>query len=155
MRIALFQPDIPQNTGNIFRLAACLDFPVDIIEPTGFLFDDAKLKRSMMDYIQKLKYKRHTDWDSFLIWVKESNFRLILLTTKSNKPYCEYKFQLNDILLFGQESSGVPNNIHKIVDERLTIPMISGLRSLNISSAVAIVASEACRQLGLFYSKKY
>ena len=153
MRVALFQPDIPQNTGNIFRLAACLEIPVDIIEPTGFLFDDAKLKRSMMDYIQKLKYKRHTDWDSFLIWVKESNFRLILLTTKSNKPYCEYKFQLNDILLFGQESSGVPNNIHKIVDERLTIPMVSGLRSINISSSVAMVAGEACRQLGLFHIK--
>ena len=153
MRVALFQPDIPQNTGNIFRLAACLEIPVDIIEPTGFLFDDAKLKRSMMDYMQKLKYKRHTDWDSFLIWVKKSNFRLILLTTKSNKPYCEYEFQFNDILLFGQESAGVPDNIHKIVDERLTIPMINGLRSLNISSAVAMVAGEACRQLELFHIK--
>ena len=153
MRVALFQPDIPQNTGNIFRLAACLEIPVDIIEPTGFLFNDAKLKRSMMDYMQKLKYKRHTDWDSFLIWVKERNFRLILLTTKSNKPYCEYEFQLNDILLFGQESAGVPDNIHKIVDERLAIPMINGLRSLNISSAVAMVAGEACRQLGLFHIK--
>ena len=150
MRIALFQPDIPQNTGNIFRLAACLEIPVDIIEPTGFLFDNTKLKRSMMDYMQKLKYKRHTDWDAFSIWVKESNLRLILLTTKSNKPYCEYEFQLNDILLFGQESAGVPDNIHKIVDERLAIPMINGLRSLNISSAVAMVAGEACRRLGLF-----
>ena len=153
MRIALFQPDIPQNTGNIFRLAACLEIPVDIIEPTGFLFDNTKLKRSMMDYMQKLKYKRHTDWDAFSIWVKESNLRLILLTTKSNKPYCEYEFQLNDILLFGQESAGVPDNIHKIVDERLAIPMINGLRSLNISSAVAMVAGEACRQLGLFHIK--
>ena len=153
MRIALFQPDIPQNTGNIFRLAACLQIPVDIIEPAGFLFNEAKLKRSMMDYIQKLKYKRHTDWDTFLIWVKERNCRLILLTTKSNKPYYEYEFQLNDILLFGQESAGVPDNIHKIVDERLIIPMINGLRSLNISSAVSMVAGEACRQLGLFHIK--
>ena len=153
MRVALFEPDIPQNTGNIFRLAACLEIPVDIIEPTGFLFDDARLKRSMMDYMQKLKYKRHTDWDSFLIWVKKSNFRLILLTTKTKKPYSEYKFQLNDILLFGQESAGVPDNIHKIVDERLTIPMASGLRSINVSSSVAIASGEACRQLGLFHIK--
>ena len=153
MRIAIFQPNIPQNTGNIFRIAACLDIPVDIIEPTGFLFNDAKFKRSMMDYMQKLKYKRHIDWDSFFIWVKKSNFRLILLTTKSNKPYSEYEFQLNDILLFGQESAGVTENIHKIVDERLTIPMVSGLRSINVSSSVAMVAGEACRQLGLFHIK--
>ena len=103
--------------------------------------------------MQKLKYKRHIDWDAFLIWVRKGNFRLILLTTKSNKPYCEYEFQLNDILLFGQESAGVPENIHKIVVERLTIPMVSGLRSINVSSSVAMVTGEACKQLGLLHIK--
>ena len=150
MRIALFQPDIPQNTGNIFRLAACLALSVDIIEPTRFLFNDNKLKRSMMDYFQHLNYKRHLDWDSFFQWSKDNNYRLILLTTKSKKIYTYYKFQLNDILLFGQETAGVPDKIHKIVDEELTIPMVDGLRSINLSSSVAIVAGEACRQLGLF-----
>ena len=153
MRIALYQPDIPQNTGNIFRLAACLGLSVDIIEPTGFLFNENKFKRSMMDYMQHLEYKRHLDWDSFLKWVKKNNFRLVLLTTKSNIPYSNYKFHLNDILLFGQESAGIPDDIHKIVDERLTIPMVSGLRSINVSSSVAIVAGEACKQLKLFYEK--
>ena len=150
MRIALFQPDIPQNTGNIFRLAACLGLTIDIIEPTGFLFDDKKLKRSMMDYMKHLTFKRHLDWDSFLIWVKKNNLRLILLTTKSSKPYINYNFKNNDILLFGQESSGVPKEVHKVVNERLIIPMLSGLRSINVSSSVAIVAAEACKQLKLF-----
>ena len=151
MKIALYQPDIPQNTGNIFRLAACLKIPVDIIEPAGFLFNDKRFKRSMMDYIERLECKRHLDWDSFIKWVKKNNHRLILFTTKSTKPYTKYKFKLNDILLFGRESAGIPENIHKIVDERLTIPMASGLRSINVSSSVAIVVGEACRQLGLFH----
>ena len=106
-----------------------------------------------MDYIQRLEYKRHLDWDSFIKWSKEKNFRLILLTTKSILPYINYNFQVNDILLFGRESAGVPENIHKIVDQKLIIPMINGLRSINVSSSVAIVAAEACRQLGLFNIK--
>jgi len=150
MRIALFQPDIPQNTGNIFRLAACLGLEVDIIEPAGFLFDNKKLERSAMDYIKHVKYKRHVDWDSFLIWINENDYKLILLTTKSKKIYTKYKFTNKDVLLFGQESRGVPENVHDIVEERLTIPMVKGLRSYNISNAVSIAASEACRQLGLF-----
>ena len=150
MRIALYQPDIPQNTGNIFRLAACLGVAVDIIEPTGFLFNENKFKRAMMDYMKSLEYKRHLDWNSFFNWVKNNNHRLVLLTTKSSKSYCNYNFFNNDILLFGQESAGVPANIHKIVNERLTIPMVKGLRSINVSSSVAIVAAEACKQLKLF-----
>jgi len=150
MRIALYQPDIPQNTGNIFRLAACLGIAVDIIEPTGFLFNENKFKRAMMDYMKSLEYKRHLDWNSFFNWVKENNFRLVLLTTKSSKSYSNYNFFKNDILLFGQESAGVPANIHKIVNESLTIPMVKGLRSINVSSSVAIVAAEACKQLKLF-----
>ena len=150
MRIALYQPDIPQNTGNIFRLAACLGIAVDIIEPTGFLFNENKFKRAMMDYMKSLEYKRHLDWNSFFNWVKKNNFRLVLLTTKSSKSYSNYNYFNNDILLFGQESAGVPANIHKIVNESLTIPMVKGLRSINVSSSVAIVAAEACKQLKLF-----
>ena len=149
MRIALFEPDIPQNTGNIFRLGACLGIEVDIIEPTGYVFDDKRFKRSSMDYIDHIKYRRHLDWDTFYKWSKNNNFRLILLTTKSKKKYTEYKFKHNDILLFGRESAGVPQNVHDVVDEQLTIPMKKNLRSINVSSSVALVVGEACRQLEL------
>ena len=149
MRIALFEPDIPQNTGNIFRLGACLGIEVDIIEPTGYVFDDKRFKRSSMDYINHIKYKRHLDWETFYKWRKKNNFRLILLTTKSKQKYTEYQFKNNDILLFGRESAGVPQNIHDIVDEQLTIPMKKNLRSINVSSSVALVVGEACRQLDL------
>ena len=149
MRIALFEPDIPQNTGNIFRFGACLGIEVDIIEPTGYIFDDKRFRRSSMDYIDHIIYKRHLDWDTFYKWSKENNFRLILLTTKSKKKYLDYQFQQNDILLFGRESAGVPKNVHATVDEQLTIPMVKGLRSINVSSSVALVAGEACRQLDL------
>ena len=149
MRIALFEPDIPQNTGNIFRLGGCLGIPIDIIEPTGYLFDDKRFQRSSMDYFKYTKYKKHLDWESFYSWSKENNFRLILLTTKSNKKYSNYKFQSNDILLFGRESAGATLSVHKSVNERLTIPMVEGLRSINVSSAVALVIGEACRQLNL------
>ena len=149
MRIALFEPDIPQNTGNIFRLGACLGFEVDIIEPTGYVFDDKRFKRSSMDYIDHIKFKRHLDWNTFYKWSKKNNFRLILLTTKSKQKYTEYQFKNNDILLFGRESAGVPQIIHDIVDEQLTIPMKKNLRSINVSSSVALVVGEACRQLKL------
>ena len=149
MRIALFEPDIPQNTGNIFRLGACLGLEVDIIEPTGYVFDDKRFKRSSMDYINHIKYKRHLDWNSFYNWSKKNNFRLILLTTKSNQKYTNYTFQQNDVLLFGRESAGVPKHVHEIVDKQLTIPMKKNLRSINVSSSVALVIGEACRQLEL------
>jgi len=149
MRIALFEPDIPQNTGNILRLGACLDLEIDIIEPTGYLFDDKRLKRSAMDYIEYVSYKRHIDWISFFKWSQEKNYRLILLTTKSEKKYYNYNFKNNDILLFGKETAGVPKHIHTIVNERLKIPMKENLRSINLSSAVALVAGEAIRQLKL------
>ena len=147
MRIALYEPDIPQNTGNIFRLGACLGVDVDIIEPTGFIFDDKKFKRSAMDYINHLNYKRHLDWKHFLKWVKDNQYRLILMTTKSKKSYYNFKFQPSDILLFGRESAGVPNDIHEIVDHRLTIPMKNEVRSINLSSSVALVIGEGLRQI--------
>jgi len=149
MRISLYEPDIPQNTGNILRLGACLGLEIDIIEPTGYVFNDKRFKRALMDYIDHVQYKKHLDWDAFYSWSKKNNFRLILLTTKSKKKYFDYKFQNNDILLFGRESAGVPQNVHDIVDEQLTIPMVKNLRSINVSSSVALVAGEACRQLKL------
>jgi len=150
MRIALYEPDIPQNTGNIFRLGACLGINIDIIEPTGYVFDDKRFKRSSMDYIDHIKYKRHLDWETFSNWSKKNNFRLILLTTKSDKIYYNYNFNNNDILIFGRESAGVPGKVHNIVDEKITIPMVKGLRSINVSSAVALVVGVSCRQLNLF-----
>ena len=102
MRIALYQPDIPQNTGNILRLGACLGIEIDIIEPTGYVFDNKKFKRSAMDYISHVKYQRHIDWKIFYEWSKDLNYRLILLTTKTKKKYTEYKFRSNDILLFSE-----------------------------------------------------
>ena len=146
MRIALYQPDIPQNTGNIFRLGACLGVSVDIIEPTGFIFDDKKFKRSAMDYIDHINYKRHIDWQHFYDWVKNNEFRLILMTTKSKKSLYSFEFHPSDILLFGRESAGIPENIHNIVDHRLTIPMKNGVRSINLSSSVALVLGEGLRQ---------
>jgi len=150
MRIALYQPDIPQNSGNIFRLGACFGISIDIIEPTGYIFDDKRFRRSSMDYINHIDYKRHIDWEAFFNWSKKNNFRLILLTTKVDKKYYDYNFKNNDILIFGRESAGVSEIVHSNVDEQITIPMKKGMRSINVSSAVALVAGEACRQLRLF-----
>tara|TARA_B100000427_G_scaffold108379_1_gene89891 strand:- start:160 stop:612 length:453 start_codon:yes stop_codon:yes gene_type:complete len=147
MRIALFEPDIPQNAGNIFRLGACLGIPIDIIEPAGFVIDDKRLKRASMDYYDYLDLTKHVSWEKFYEWSKKNSFQLILLTTKSQKSYYDYKFQAKDIILFGRESAGVPDYVHEAVDERLTIPMIKGPRSINLSSSVSMVAGEMIRQL--------
>ena len=147
MRIALFEPDIPQNAGNIFRLGACLGIPIDIIEPTGFVIDDKRLKRASMDYYDYLDLTKHVSWEKFYEWSKKNSYQLILLTTKSQKSYYDYKFQAKDIILFGRESAGVPDYVHEAVDERLTIPMIKGPRSINLSSSVSMVAGEMIRQL--------
>ena len=149
MRIALFEPDIPQNAGNIFRLGACLGIPIDIIEPAGFVIDDKRLKRASMDYYDYLDLTKHVSWEKFYEWSKKNSFQLILLTTKSQKSYYDYKFQAKDIILFGRESAGVPDYVHEAVDERLTIPMIKGPRSINLSSSVSMVAGEMIRQLKL------
>ena len=147
MRLALFQPDIPQNTGNIIRLAACFNIEVNIIEPAGFTFNNKKLQRSAMDYYNFVKIKKHVDWHQFYDWSVKNNLRLVLLTTKGEKKNTEYNFTKNDILIFGRESAGVTEEIHHIVHERLCIPMQKGFRSLNVSSAAAIVLGEALRQL--------
>ena len=130
MRIALFEPDIPQNTGNILRLGACLGIEIDIIEPTGFLFDDRKFKRSSMDYINYVKYKKHIDWERFYNWSIKKKFRLILVTTKTKNSFINYKFKTNDILLFGKETAGVPDYVHDNVNEKITNLLITFIEIL-------------------------
>ena len=150
MRVALFEPDIPQNTGNIFRLSACWGVEIDIIGPTGFIFDDKRFKRSSMDYFEHVKYRKHLDWKSFKNWSSENNYRLILLTTRADTKFYNFEFQKKDILLFGRESAGVPDYIHRELKLKLLIPMRKGIRSINLSSSVAIVLGEALRQIKLF-----
>lgn len=149
MRIALFEPDIPQNTGNILRLGACLSLPVDIIEPCGFPLSDRGLKRAGMDYLSIATMNRVDSWASYVDQVPK-DARLILLSTRSAEPYTGFSFQENDILLFGRESAGVPEEVHARADARLLIPMAEGARSLNVAASCAMVAGEALRQLNAF-----
>ena len=144
MHIALYKPDIPQNTAAIIRLSACLDLKVHIIEPCGFNLNDSRFKRVVMDYIGFSKIFRYEDYDMFLN--KNKNKRIILITTKATKIYHKFKFEKNDVLLFGRESAGVPDQVHNSIKYRLKIPMINDKRSLNIASSVAIILSENLRQ---------
>ncbi|MBV2144029.1 tRNA (cytidine(34)-2'-O)-methyltransferase [Falsochrobactrum sp. TDYN1] len=153
LRIALYQPDIPGNTGTILRLAACLGFAVDIIEPAGFDVSDRSLKRAGMDYLEQAALTRHADWQHFDEWRKNTSRRLVLLSTKAAIPYTDYQFQENDILLFGRESAGVPDTVQDIADARLLIPMVPGARSLNLAVSVAMTAGEALRQRSLTYRR--
>ncbi len=151
MRIALYQPDIPQNTGTILRLAACFDLTVDIIGPTGFDMTDRALRRSGLDYLKHVKLVRHISFDSFLEWQQEQeSTRLILLTTHGEQSYLDFSFKENDILLLGRESSGAPEEVHKNAYSRIKIPIHQELRSLNIAMATAIVTAEALRQTKMF-----
>ncbi len=146
MRIALFEPDIPQNTGALIRLGACFGVPIDIIEPCGFLWDDRKLKRAGMDYLEHAEIMRHPSWTAFQ--AARAQARLLLLTTKAASSYIDFRFQPDDILVLGRESAGVPQDVHEAVQARLRIP-IRG-RSLNVAQAGAIVIAEALRQTGGF-----
>ncbi|TPI21399.1 MULTISPECIES: tRNA (cytidine(34)-2'-O)-methyltransferase [unclassified Mesorhizobium] len=148
LRIALYQPDIAGNTGTILRFAACLDIGVDIIEPAGFPLSDRALKRAGMDYLEMAALSRHADWHAFEEWRKAHARRLVLLTTKATSAYTDFAFAAGDILLFGRESAGVTEEVHRAADARLTIPMRSGARSINVALSVAMVAGEALRQLG-------
>jgi tRNA (cytidine/uridine-2'-O-)-methyltransferase len=150
MRLALYQPDIPQNTGAILRLAACFAMPVDIIEPCGFVLDDTRMRRAGMDYLDLVDMRRHTSWDAYLATREQGlqGGRLLLLTTAGAVPHATCRFEPNDTLLLGRESAGVPPGVHDKADVRLRIPMRPGLRSLNVAMAAAIVAGEAMRQLG-------
>ncbi len=148
--IALYQPDIPQNTGTILRLAACLDVKVHLIEPAGFPLSDSALKRAGMDYLERAALERHITFNAFDAWRRKANRRLILLTTKSDQAYSGFGFVDSDILLLGQESSGVPDEIHELADSRLTIPMAAGMRSINVAVSAGMVLGEALRQTSSF-----
>ena len=146
LKIALYQPDIPQNTASIIRTCSCLGAGLEIIEPCGFLFSDRRFKRVVMDYLDFSKIKFYKSPNEF--FDENSKNRVVLMTTKASKVYTKFKFKRNDILLFGRESAGVPEDVHSKVNERIKIPMLKNKRSLNIAISVAIGASEFIRQLG-------
>ncbi len=146
MRIALYQPDIPQNTGTILRLAACLGVEAHIIEPAGFPVTDAAFRRAGMDYLDRVRIERHASWAAFEDWRRAERGRLLLFTTAGAAPYQSHAYQPGDILLFGRESAGVPQAVHKAADARLKIPMQAGLRSINVAVTVAMALGEALRQ---------
>ena len=143
-KIALYQPDIPQNTAAIIRICSCLGADLEIIEPCGFLFSDKRFKRVVMDYMDQKIIKFYKSSEEF--FKTKKNQRVILLTTKSAKPYVKFKFENNDTLLFGRESAGVPEHVHNSIKYKLKIPMVNNKRSLNIASSVAIILSENLRQ---------
>jgi tRNA (cytidine/uridine-2'-O-)-methyltransferase len=148
MHIALYQPDIAQNTGTILRLAACLGISVHIIEPAGFPVSDRAFRRAGMDYLGHVSITRHASWSAFDVWRRAEFLRIALFTTRSATSYLSHRFTPDDVLLFGRESAGVPDAIHAVADARLTIPMKAGLRSLNVAMACAMAVGEALRQTG-------
>lgn len=151
MRLALFEPDIPQNTGTLLRLAACFNLPVDIIEPCGFVFNDQKMRRAGMDYLDIVDCIRHDSWEKFYT---QHTGRIVLLTTKGAEPYHKFTFKDDDILLLGRESAGVPDYVHHAADARLRIPMRPEARSINVAVSGAIVLGEALRQTHVYDSLK-
>lgn len=148
IRIALYQPDIPGNTGTILRLSACLGIAVDIIEPAGFDISDRNLKRAGMDYLAVAALTRHISWAHFEEWRATTGRRLVLASTKAALPYTDVKYQPDDILLFGRESAGVPDHVHEKADERIIIPMVEGQRSINVAMSAAMITGEVLRQVG-------
>ena len=147
MHIALYKPDIPQNTAAIIRLSACLNLKVHIIEPCGFNLNDSRFKRVVMDYMGNCKIFRHDDYDEFS--KKNKKRRIVLMTTKATKLYHQFKFKKNDVLLLGRESAGVPINLHKSIKNKVKIPMNKKTRSLNVAMSVAIISAEALKQNNL------
>lgn len=145
MRIALFQPEIPGNVGAILRLSACLGIAVDVIEPTGFIFSDARLRRAAMDYIDHVTLARHADWDAFLV---QNSARIVLLSSNASTSLYDFTFSADDVLLMGQESAGVPDAVRDACDAQVRIPLSRAVRSLNVAVAAGIAASEALRQTG-------
>jgi tRNA (cytidine/uridine-2'-O-)-methyltransferase len=150
MRIALYQPDIPQNTGTVLRLCACLGIEAHIIEPAGFPTSDRAFRRAGMDYLDAVKLMRHPSWDAFEEWRNAQDRRLVLFTTRASMSYLDHRYELGDVLLFGRESAGVPDHVHAAADVRLRIPMLAGLRSLNVAMTCAMAVGEALRQTGGF-----
>lgn len=150
MRLALYQPDIPQNTGTILRMAACLSMPVDIIRPAGFDLSDKALRRALMDYAEHLDLTRHDSWAAFQVARGADGGRLVALTTQAAVTYTDFAYEPSDTLLLGRESAGLPDDVHAACDARVKIPMASGTRSLNVAVAAAMVTGEALRQVGGF-----
>lgn len=149
-RIVLYQPDIPHNTGAILRFAACLGVEVDLVEPAGFDISDRGLRRAGMDYVEQAALRRHASFERFCDWRAEKGGRLLLMTTGATRPYADFPYRADDFLLFGRESAGVLPAVHRQADERLIVPMRSGLRSINLAMTVAMVAGEALRRTGGF-----
>lgn len=150
--IALFQPDIPQNTGTILRLAACMGVTVHLIEPAGFPLSDSALKRAGMDYLERAALRRHINFEAFETWRHDNKRRLVLLTTQSTIPYSGFGFEADDILMFGRESAGAPEEVHQAASARLTIPMAEGMRSINVAVSAGMILGEALRQTASFPS---
>ena len=148
--LALFQPDIPQNTGTILRLSACLGVAVHVIGPTGFELSDRSLKRAAMDYLDHVDLIRHIGWTAFEAWRREAGGRLVLMTTGAQTPYADFAFEAGDVILLGRESAGVPEEVHQAADHRLLVPMVAGLRSINVAMTAAMALGEALRQTGGF-----
>ena len=156
MRLALFQPDIPQNTGTLLRLGTCLDLAIDIIEPCGFVFNDKAMRRAGMDYLDMSNCRRHDSWQAFLRYRVEHGEeygQLVLMTTKGSIPYTKFNFLPNDIILMGRESAGVPEEVHQTADARIVIPMNEKARSINMAVSAAMAVGEALRQTELFPSR--
>lgn len=154
MRLALYQPDIPQNAGAIMRLGACFRVPVDVIEPCGFPFDDKRLKRTAMDYAGACEVVRHSAWEAYLATLRaKEGARLVLLTTSGAVSYCDFEYRWGDTLLLGRESRGVSEEVRAAADAAVRIPIAAETRSLNVTTAAAIVVTEALRQLGFFQGK--
>ncbi len=150
MRLALYQPDIPQNAGAMMRTAACLGVAVDIIEPCGFVLGDRGLRRAAMDYLDGVDLSRHSSWEAFLEARSRAAGRLVLLSTRAERPYAAFVFRADDVLLVGRESAGVPDAVHGAVDARVRVPMVGEMRSLNVAAAAAMILGEALRQTGGF-----
>lgn len=150
MRLALFEPDIPQNAGTILRMAACFGVSVDIIEPCGFVFGERQMRRAGMDYLEHVALSKHASWAEFTESRANQDSRLILLTTQAEDIYSNFRFDLNDILIVGRESAGAPEYVHEAVDARLRIPMAPEMRSLNVAMSAAVVLGEALRQTSGF-----
>ncbi len=147
MHIALYKPDIPQNTAAIIRLGACLNLKIHIIEPCGFNLHDSRFKRVVMDYMGMSRIFRYEDYDDFM--KKNKDKRIVLMTTKAKKHYHKFKFKKNDMMLFGRESAGVPESLHRTIKNRIKVPMNKKTRSLNVAMSVAIISAEALRQNNL------
>ena len=148
INIVLYKPDIPQNTAAIVRLSACFSLKIHIVEPCGFNLNDSRFKRVVMDYMKLSHIERYPNFETFMI--KNSKSRIVLMTTKSNKFYHHFKFKKNDFLLFGRESAGVPDEIHKKIKDKLKVPLSGKARSLNVAITVAIVVAEALKQNNFF-----